>query len=614
MSVTEITIDGRYQLITRIASGGMGEVYRAQDAVLGREVALKTLHPHLARDPGFVDRFRREARAAAVLNHRNIVGVYDWGSTDGTYFMVMEFVRGHNLRSLLARYRRLEPAQAVEVGLQVLSALEHAHGHGIVHRDVKPENILIDQEGTVKVADFGLARAFADSSVSQAEGTVTGTVQYLSPEQIQGRPAGPRSDVYSFGIVLFELLTGRTPYSGETSMAIAYQHLSSSVPAPTAVVPRLPEALDRAVLHATARDPDARPSSAAALREELARAGAATSPKDSGATVADLAAQIPSAEFAPDERAPTVTIPRAEPPGHRRRRILGRALIALAVLAVLASTAWAAWVYLVPHYANVPELTGLTVQRANQHLEALGLAPQVGSQVFSTEIAAGLVVRTAPPSGTRIREGTDVVLILSKGPQLFPIPRVTGMTEADASAEIVDAGFRFQVERATSENVERGRVVSQNPEPAVEVRKGSTVTITVSTGPPLVAVPGVAGQSAEGAEDELATAGFEVARTEEYSTDVAEGSVIRSDPSTGSRVAKGSTVTIVVSLGPRTFPMPNVVGSGRDQAVEELESLGLDVEVIVLPATTGNVVVGQQPTPGETVEEGLQVTVYVLGP
>ncbi|HEX9236304.1 MAG TPA: protein kinase, partial [Actinomycetota bacterium] len=250
MSVVESTVDGRYQVIARVASGGMGEVFRAQDAVLGRDVALKILHPQYAGDRGFVARFRREARAAAVLNHPNIVGVYDWGSTDGTYFMVMEFVRGHNLRSVLLRQGRLEPAQVVEVALPVLAALDHAHGHGIVHRDVKPENILIADDGTVKVADFGLARAFADSHVSQAEGTVTGTVQYLAPEQVQGEPADPRTDLYALGVVMFELLTGAPPYGGETAVAIAYQHLSSQVPAPSSVLPTLEAALDGPVLHA----------------------------------------------------------------------------------------------------------------------------------------------------------------------------------------------------------------------------------------------------------------------------------------------------------------------------------------------------------------------------
>src|SRR5438477_6497956 len=253
LSVIESTIDGRYEIITRIASGGMGEVYRAHDAVLGREVAVKILHTHLAGDRGLVDRFRREGRAAAILNHANIVGVYDWGLTDGTYFMIMEFVRGLNVRSLLSEVRRLEPAQVVEVALPVLAALEHAHGHGIVHRDIKPENILIAEDGTVKVADFGLARAFADSTISQAEGTVTGTVQYLAPEQIQGDPADPRTDLYALGVVMFELLTGQPPFSGETSLAIAYQHLSGSIPPPSAVAPVPTAALDGTVLAATSK-------------------------------------------------------------------------------------------------------------------------------------------------------------------------------------------------------------------------------------------------------------------------------------------------------------------------------------------------------------------------
>src|SRR5438105_11839273 len=269
VSVIETTIDGRYQIVTRVASGGMGEVFRAHDAVLGREVAIKVLHPHLAGDRGFVDRFRREARAAAILNHPSIVGVYDWGSTDNTYFMVMEFVRGTNLRAVLSEHHRLEAAQVVEVALPVLAALEHAHGHGIVHRDIKPENILIARDGVVKVADFGLARAYADSYVSQAEGTVTGTVQYLAPEQIQGEPADPRTDLYALGVVMFELLTGRPPFAGETSLAIAYQHLSGSIPPPSAVAPVPTAALDGTVLAATSKDPSQRPPSARAMKEQV---------------------------------------------------------------------------------------------------------------------------------------------------------------------------------------------------------------------------------------------------------------------------------------------------------------------------------------------------------
>src|SRR5437660_3649016 len=295
----------------------MGEVFRAHDAVLGREVAIKVLHPHLAGDRGFVDRFRREARAAAILNHPNIVGVYDWGTADDTYFMVMEFVRGTNLRALLAEHGRLAPAQVVEVALPMLAALDHAHGHGIVHRDIKPENILISQDGVVKVADFGLARAYAESYVSQAEGTVTGTVQYLAPEQIQGEPADPRTDVYATGIVMFELLTGRPPFTGETSLAIAYQHLSASVPPPSSIEPDVPDSLDRVVLHASAKDRTDRPASARALRDEVVRAGLGLPPAP---RLTDLAAQIPASEYVPEERASTVTIPRAMSSSRRRAR------------------------------------------------------------------------------------------------------------------------------------------------------------------------------------------------------------------------------------------------------------------------------------------------------
>src|ERR671937_2496827 len=239
--MSQTTVRARYQVIARIASGGMGEVFRARDSVLDRDVAIKVLHRNLAGDPGFIDRFRREARAAALLSHPNIVAVHDWGATStGTYFMVMEFVRGRNLRDLLSANERLEPQQALEVLLQILAALDHAHRRGIVHRDVKPENVLVTPEGTVKVADFGLARALAEARVSQAPGTVTGTVQYLAPEQILGEAADPRTDLYSSGVVAYELLTGEVPFTGETSVSIAYRHLSDPVPPPSHAIHSVP--------------------------------------------------------------------------------------------------------------------------------------------------------------------------------------------------------------------------------------------------------------------------------------------------------------------------------------------------------------------------------------
>jgi len=298
----ETTVDGRYQIVARIAAGGMGEVYRAHDPVLDREVALKILHPSLADDPGFIERFRREARSAAMLSHPNIVAVHDWGETQGTYFMVMEFVRGPNLRAILMRDGTLQPAQAVDVVQKVLAALEHAHVQGIVHRDIKPENVMIRaSDGEPKVADFGLARAFADSRVSQAPGTVTGTVQYLAPEQIEGLSADPRTDLYAVGIVLYELLTGQVPFSGETSVAIAYKHLRERVPPPSHANPMVPVALDRVVLNATERDRERRTPDARTMRADLAR------------SAGELPPSPPLAEVARAWRRPTRSPPTAWP-------------------------------------------------------------------------------------------------------------------------------------------------------------------------------------------------------------------------------------------------------------------------------------------------------------
>ena len=611
MAVIESTIEGRYQIITRVASGGMGEVYRAHDAVLARDVAVKVLHPQLAGDRGFVDRFRREARAAAILNHPSIVGVYDWGSTDGTYFMVMEFVQGTNLRSLLSEYGRLEPAQAVEISLQVLGALDHAHGHGIVHRDIKPENILIARDGLVKVADFGLARAYADSYVSQAEGTVTGTVQYLAPEQIQGEPADPRTDLYAFGVVMFELLTGHTPFIGETSLSIAYQHLSGRVPAPSSILPTLPEEMDTVVLHATEKDRDLRPASARAMRDEILRAGVGAPPAP---RIAELAGQLPATQLVPDERAPTVTIPRSLSPRARRARLVRRVIATSLLLLLLVAGAWAGWVYAIPHYTKVPNVVGLSAQQAESRVHAAGLAVKTGPGEYSTTVPTGSVIRTRPEADTKIRKGREVLLTPSLGPRLIAVPDVSGTPEAQARKALTDAGFLVKVEREFHESVPEGDVIRQDPGPDQTIQEGATVTLVVSRGPPPVKVPDLKGQTTADAKATLEALGFQVEITQDFSTDVPNGHVISTDPPAGNKPPKGSTVTLFVSKGPKTFPMPNVVGMQREAAVKKLEALGLTVKVVEIPGTSGNQVVYQDPDPGVTVEQGQQVTIYVTQP
>src|SRR6185503_2456856 len=357
-----ITLDGRYHITERIAAGGMGEVYGAHDAVLAREVAIKVLHRSLSGDQGFVDRFRREARAAATLNHPNIVTVYDWGAVDGIYYMVMEYVHGRSVREILNARGALAPAQAAAVLDQTLAALEHAHAKGIVHRDLKPENILITTEGVVKLTDLGLARAFADAKSTRA-GAVTGTVQYLAPEQIRGEPADPRSDLYALGIVGYELLTDRVPFTGETPMAIAYKHLSDRVPPPSAIAADVPPELDGFIASATDPVRELRPESALAMRRDLASVMPTLARARTLASLVNDVPRVttdatgPEATAALPPAAITQTIAQVEP---RRRRRFRRPLLVLLALMTLAAAAWGAWAYVIPHSHPIPSVLGDT--------------------------------------------------------------------------------------------------------------------------------------------------------------------------------------------------------------------------------------------------------------
>jgi serine/threonine-protein kinase len=606
----ETTVDGRYQIVARIASGGMGEVFRAHDPVLDRDVALKVLHNALAQDAGFIERFRREARSAGMLSHPNIVQVHDWGETGDTYFMVMEFIKGPNLRTVLMKNGPLAPAQALEVSAQVLAALEHAHEQGIVHRDVKPENILLTRKGVVKVADFGLARALAAARVSHAPGTVTGTVQYLSPEQIEGEAADARTDLYSVGIVLYELLVGKVPFSGETSLAIAYKHLRERVPPPSGSNPMVPPSLDRVVLSATERDRDRRTSDARTMRAELSRAAAELPP---AAPLTELVAQVPPAEEVPADRAATVTIPRAESPKSRRRRVLRRMVTVVSTLILLGALGWAAWAYVIPHRTTVPNVRGETVEAAEAAAEEAGLQLALGGQEYSSRVPAGHVVRQDPAAGAEVERGADLSVILSRGPQFVAIPNVRGQREERAKERLTELGLVVDVEREYHDTVPRLEVIDQNPRGGTTIEVGKTVTLVISRGKPPVKVPDLVGRTEEEAGALVTGAGLGLHVVPEFSDTVPRGRVIDQNPDPGVTVRKGDTVTIVVSEGPRTFPMPDVVGMSRDAAVARLESVGLVPRVVDLPGSSGDTVVGQRPRAGATVESGEEVTIYIGG-
>ncbi|MBI3647280.1 MAG: Stk1 family PASTA domain-containing Ser/Thr kinase [Actinobacteria bacterium] len=594
----------------RIAAGGMGEVFRAQDSVLAREVAIKVLHRSLAGDQGFVDRFRREARAAATLNHPNIVAVYDWGSVDGIYYMVMEYVRGRSVRDLLNAMVRLEPAQAAEVIRQALLALEHAHDVGIVHRDLKPENMLVNAGGVMKLTDLGLARAYADGHATQT-GAVTGTVQYLAPEQIRGEPADPRTDLYSLGVVAFELLTGRLPFTGETAMAIAYKHLSDRVPRPSGIVPQVPEELDGFVASATERDRELRPESATEMRRDLESIArdlpAAPSLTDLVASAPDIVDVRAEAAEA-SAQTTTVTIPRVQ---RHRRRGVRRFFGALLAIAAVAAAAWGAWAYLLPHRVQVPNVTGLSVHAATAQLSDSGLKVRLASGVYSLTVDRGHVVKQDPQSGAKLERGAIVTLVPSLGPRPIPVPDLGGATVAEATKALEDAGFKVgDPKRRYSDTIRKGRVISTIPGPGQNAPEQSAISLVVSRGRPPVAVPDVVGQDVGKATAALKSLGFTVKVELKFSDTAPVDQVIAVDPKPKIDAAYGSQVTLTVSKGPQSFPCPDFRGMTLADARALAASLGLRVAALPVPGASGTTVVSQVPDPGATVRYGATITLY----
>jgi beta-lactam-binding protein with PASTA domain len=613
-SAALVTLDGRYHITERIAAGGMGEVYRAHDAVLAREVAIKVLHRSLAGDQGFVDRFRREARAAATLNHPNLVTVFDWGAVDGVYYMVMEYVHGRSVREVLNARGALAPAQAAAVLDQTLAALDHAHTRGIVHRDLKPENILITTDGVVKVTDLGLARAFADAKNTRA-GAVTGTVQYLAPEQIRGEPADPRSDLYSLGIVGFELLTDTLPFTGETPMAIAYKHLSDRVPSPSSVAPTVPTAFDGFIASATDPNREMRPESAAAMRLDLATFSATL---ERARTLASLVNDVPRVVRDPVSGEATAAIPPAAitqsiPQVGRHRRRRGRGfLVVLFALVTVAVAAWGAWSYVIPHSHAIPSVVGLTTDEASQQLHDLGFTVQLAAGRFDQALR-NTVLGVDPPEGTSLREGETVTLTPSLGPPPVPVPDVTNATQDAATTELRDAHFTVgAIKQVYSGTVAEGHVVRQEPADG-KAPDGSAIDLWISKGRAPAAVPAVVGKTQKVAEKVLRAAGFVPVIKTAYSNDIDRGDVISVDPPEAEMTPYGSPVTILVSQGPETFPVPTLTGLSPAAAEAKAKEYGLDVSFFDVPGTAHTVVISQIPTAGTIVHAGDTITLYVAG-
>lgn len=581
-------IAGRYRVAARLGGGGMGEVFRARDQVLGRTVAVKVLPEALAARPGFVERFRAEAQAAARLSHPNAVQVYDWGSSDGSYFMVMEYVRGRTLRDILAARGRIEPAQAAALMDQLLAALEAAHASGLVHRDVKPENVLVTTAGEVKVADFGISR-MAEGAATSSE--MMGTASYAPPEQIRGESVDGRADLYAAGCVLYEMLCGSPPFEGNVAHVL-HQHLTARVPAPSIECPEAAP-LDAVVSRATEGDPAARFASASAMRAALSGAAGALPPAPPPSELASEVTSMVAAEHEETMMAPV---------GRRRRR---RWPLLVAVLLILVVGAGA--VMLRP----VPKVRGLAQAAAVARLHKAGLHATT-ALAFSPTAAQGTVLSAGSPFmvGPLGVRGSTVHLTVSKGPDIRTLPDVGTLDVVAAQAAILAANLPAPVLQPVYDASQPGTVIGQFPPPGA-VSPGTPVTLKVSRGPEMVNVPAVSGTAYPAAQSALGGAGLSPVRQDVYN-DAAAQTVIGQAPSAGTSVPKGSGVTLTVSLGPQPFAMPSVGGAACAAAQGQLQGLGLVVTVTSRSGTcTANTVLLQDPPSGVQVTKGQAVTIYV---
>lgn len=623
MVETGTLIDNRYKVLSRIGSGGMADVYLAEDGLLGRRVALKLLHQRFASDQEFVERFRREASSAAGLSHPNVVAVFDRGEWDGTYYIAMEYLPGRSLKSVVREHGPLAPQDAIDIVMQIVLALRFAHKRGIIHRDIKPHNVILDEEGRAKVTDFGIARAGASDMT--LTGSIMGTAQYLSPEQAQGHAVTEASDVYAVGVVLYELLTGSVPFDGESAVTIAMQQVTAEPVPPSQRNPAVGPALDAVVMRALAKNPAERYTTAddllAALQQAREGVVPAAAPNGAPAT-ATTALLVPpvippaaaggAAGVAPAVAATTPLLPLEDgPPPERRNRWMWWALGVAALLAA----AVALILLLAPSskQVTVPNVSGQTQAAAVATLKRAGLHA-VLQPTANASVPNGSVIGETPPHGTRVDEGSSVTLFVSTGPGSQALPDVTGKPVAQAVKILKEKGFVPKRQSQSSETVAKGDVVSTDPAPATEVQIGGTVTVLVSSGPAKVKVPEVKGQSQAEATEALEGAELKPVVQKREVEEPAPGTVISQSPAAGSQLKPGSKVTIVVAQAPKGVTVPSLLGESEGEALSTLNSLGLGSKVtsrtVTDPSKEG-LVVHQDPGAGAKLQKGEVVTIAI---
>ena len=620
--------DGRYRIERKLGAGGMADVYLAEDQELGRRVAIKILNDRHAADDSFIERFRREAKNAAGLSHPNIVSIYDRGEAEGTYYIAMEYLDGRSLKELIVGRGPAPIKTAIDYARQILAAVGFAHKNGIVHRDIKPHNVLVSPESRLKVTDFGIARSGA-SQMTEV-GSIIGTAQYLSPEQARGAPVDQTSDLYAVGIVLFEMLTGQVPFTGDTPLEIAMKHLSEVPRPPSELRPEVPHDLDSVVLRALAKDPHERYQSAEEMDADLARVaeGLPVDPDTETAATAVLSGSglMAAAPTSVISRSPTAAT-RAAPPGStppagyygyegppRRRRPVWPWVLAVLLLIAAAGAAWFAYTKIQDQLdANqpvpVPFVRGMTESLAVQKIRGAALVPQVGRD-FSDSIPKGTVIDQSPQGGDHVSKHTNVQITVSKGKETVQVPSVIGLSRDAAITTLANAGLDPHAFDVNSSKVV-GTVTAQDPPAGKVVEKGSRVRVNVSSGPADVTVPSVVGLPFDEASRALRDQGFAVQR-QDVDSDQDKGIVVDQSPS-GSAAPK-STITLSVSKGPTESAVPDVTSQDEDSARSTLEDAGFTVTVtrqnVSDPGLDG-IVLSQSPTGSTKAPQGSTVRIVV---